>query len=268
MDRKEQNDKKMLISAVLSKKNKEVFALKKRLFVVVTACGLSLVFLVGCTGKDTTEVVSEQTEKKEAASPETEEPSPVETAATFEDVSEYSEPDPEIYAAFDVTMPMTTNIEGCDTFTQIVNQLEPGKGYTNVPLGDTDVLLVSSGTYDDDGISAAIDAEVFYYDEDGPAFAGTVQSGGTAYPLSVKDGILYVGGNHFMTKVTMENGVLHVAEEAGVNYDTNGDATYYYGTEDTNYGDHTQEEAEKHLEELYAEFENAEVLTFDAINGE
>ena len=45
------------------------------------------------------------------------------------------------------------DISGCDTFTQIVDKLSDGQGYTNVKIGSEDALLVSTGTYDngDDG---------------------------------------------------------------------------------------------------------------------
>lgn len=52
------------------------------------------------------------------------------------------------------------DISDCDTFTDIVNKLENGQGYANL------------------------------------SFLGSVASSGTAYPLSVKDDMLYSGGNH------------------------------------------------------------------------
>ena len=63
------------------------------------------------------------------------------------------------------------DISGCDTFTQIVNKLSPGMAYANVRIGDTDVLLVTEYTYDykmdNSGNMAAIDAEIYKYNEAG-----------------------------------------------------------------------------------------------------
>ncbi|MCR5089602.1 MAG: hypothetical protein K6C08_08830, partial [Oscillospiraceae bacterium] len=103
------------------------------------------------------------------------------------------------------------DITGCDTFTQIVDRLPDGSGFANTVVGDTDVLLIAGRVYDSDGSGtlAAIDAEVYYYSKDGvPTYAGYVEAGGTAYPLSVSDGVLYVGGNHFMKKTVMRDNVL------------------------------------------------------------
>ncbi len=111
---------------------------------------------------------------------------------------------------------MTTKIDGCDTFTQIVDSLEKGQGYANANLGGTDVLLVSSGTYTyEEDFYAAIDAEIFFYNDGVPEYLGYVECGGTAYPLAVKDGILYVANGHSVKKMTVEDGKLVTAEEGG-----------------------------------------------------
>ena len=109
---------------------------------------------------------------------------------------------------------MTTKIDGCETFTQIVDGLEKGKGYANAKIGDTDVLLVASGTYSyEEDLYAAIDAEIFYYNDGKPEYLGYVECGGTAYPLAVKDGVLYVGNGHNVEKMTVKDGKLETVEE-------------------------------------------------------
>ena len=161
---------------------------------------------------------------------------------------------------------METKLDGCATFTEIVNKLPKGKAYTNVKLGDTDALLVASGTYDNlDGNMAAIDAELFVYDENGaPAYAGFVTSGGTAYPLAVKDGSLYAGGNHFMCEYTLEKGELKTLSSAWVIYDSTGAASYYHTEEaGSTIADGTDDAA---LTKLYSELEGAEILNFDTIS--
>ena len=60
-------------------------------------------------------------------------------------------------------------------------------------------------------------------------YLGYVECGGTAYPLAVDKGILYVGNNHGMKKMTItEFDFLAIDENAYVDYDSEGNGTYYY----------------------------------------
>lgn len=162
---------------------------------------------------------------------------------------------------------MTTDIEGCDTFTQIVDKLADGTGYANAKIGDEDVLLVASGTFDyGDGRMAAMDAEIFYYKDGAPAYVGYVEAGGTAYPLAVKDGILYVGNGRGMQKYVITDGKLAVKEFASVDYDSDSNEHYAYNLDDGNdYAGMDQKEAEQHFTDLFDEFENAELVEFSAV---
>ena len=165
------------------------------------------------------------------------------------------------------------DIEGCDTFTQIVDKLPAGYGYTNATIGDTDVLLVTDQTFDDlDGHNAAIDAEVFTYTESGtPQYAGYIEAGGTAYPLAVNSGKLYAGGNHFMKVYTMSYGFPCWDEYAWEEFDTNGNVTYQYRSDiksisevgaDPDTGELKDDSV---LQRLYDESFSGEVLNFDVI---
>lgn len=162
------------------------------------------------------------------------------------------------------------DINGCDTFTQIVDsKLSGGMGYANEKIGDEDVLLVSSGTYDNlDGNMASIDAAVYIYKDGVPAEAGKVSCGGTAYPLSVKDGFLYVGSNHWICKYTIENGKLAVAQKAAVVYNEKGDGAYYYESADgvdNNVYDTVKTKAQ--FEGMFEELETAKIINFDTVGG-
>ena len=162
----------------------------------------------------------------------------------------------------------SVDITGCDTFTQIVDKLEDGKGYANVKIGDTDVLLVSSGTYEwEEGKYAAIDADIFYYKDNVPTYLATLSAGGTAYPLAVKDGDLLVGGNHFMASYLIDGGSLIELEEAYVKYDTGGNATYYYKTCNSQFEDYDSATAESRLDDLYGMLESADVIEFQTVGG-
>ena len=160
------------------------------------------------------------------------------------------------------------DISGCDTFTQIVDKLENGKGYANARIGDEDVLLVSSGTYEwEPGVDAAIDADIFIYKDGAPTYLATVSAGGTAYPLSIKDGNIYVGGNHFMSKYLIDTGNLIELEEAYVVYDSDGNDTYYYKTCNAQFEDYDPATAKSRFEELFAEQEGAEIISFQPVGG-
>ena len=189
-----------------------------------------------------------------------------EAAVTDAEPEEYSKE--AVSRAADNSAP-TVDISGCDTFTQIVDRkLENGMGYANATVGDADLLLVSSGTYDNlDENTAAIDAALFMYTEDAIAEVGKVCSGGTSYPLTVKDGYLYTGSNHWICKYTMENGKLILIEKASVEYDEEGNGTYYFESEDESVNtDLTAAEAEKVMNDLYDEMMAGEVVDFSTVN--
>lgn len=160
----------------------------------------------------------------------------------------------------------SVDISGCDTFTQIVDKLETGKAYANVKIGDTDVLMVASGAYEwEPGKNAAIDADIFCYKDSVPTYLATVSAGGTAYPLAVKDGYLYVGGNHFMTKYLIDEGAVIKVEEAYVKYDTDGKDMYYYGTCNAVFEKYDEATAKSNFEELFNEQGSADVIDFQPV---
>ncbi|MCR5301304.1 MAG: hypothetical protein K6E49_02560 [Lachnospiraceae bacterium] len=161
-----------------------------------------------------------------------------------------------------------TDIEGCDTFTQIVDRkLTKGMAYTNAPICKDGALLVAEGAYDNlDGNMAAIDAEVYIYSDGKIVYAGYAQSDGTAYPLSVKDDRLYTAGNHFVTRYAVKDEKLVVEETAGETFDTEQNVTYYYESDDKDdSNDVDQSEAEKKFDELWEEYLSADILNFDVI---
>lgn len=120
------------------------------------------------------------------------------------------------------------------TFTNMIDDFKPGMGYANEKVGDTDVFFVSIGCYNGENETKnAIDSSLFVYDYDADkiAYIGQVYSAGTAYPVTITDGYIFVGGHHNVFKYTVRNNKLVVAEEASEVFDTNGNATYYYGAD-------------------------------------
>ena len=190
-------------------------------------------------------------------------------AGTDDNIGEY---DPASFRVSDVYeapgQTASIDISGCDTFTQIVDKLDKGKGYANATIGDADVLMVSSGTYEwEKGEYAAIDSDIFIYKDGAPVYLTTVAAGGTAYPLAVKDGNLYVGGNHYMLKYLIDDGFLIEAEEAYVKYDTEGNDTFYYRTCNSQFEDYDEKTAESRFDELFEEQGTAEVISFQPAGG-
>ncbi|MBO4900648.1 MAG: hypothetical protein J5509_10210 [Lachnospiraceae bacterium] len=162
---------------------------------------------------------------------------------------------------------MTTDIEGKDTFTQIVDALPDGTGYTNEKVGDEDVLLVAGMTFEaGEEYPWAIDSEIFWYDNGTPAYLGYVTSGGTAYPLMIKDGKLYTAGNHFVQKYVVTDGKLMIMEEAIETFNTDGEATYTYDSDDGgDYSNMSQEDAHAAYDSLFEEYFGADIVAFNAI---
>ena len=161
-----------------------------------------------------------------------------------------------------------TSSEGCETWTQMVDwTLGDGQGYANVKLGDADVLLVSDNTFSNGGAENAVGAEVFGYADDGSiVYLGYVKSGGSATPIAVKDGMLYVSGHHYICKITVTDGKLVVVEEAWETFDKDGNGTFHYSSDDGgDYTDFDPEEAEKIFQSLGDECFNAEFVVFSTV---
>ena len=161
------------------------------------------------------------------------------------------------------------DITGCDTFTQIVDKsLSDGMGYVNEVISGNDVLLVSSGTYDNlDGNMAAIDAVIYSYKDGKPYEIGSVTSAGTAYPLTLNMGYLYTGSNHWICKYAISDDKLMVIEHIMIMYDEDGNATYYYDSEDGgDYSNIDQKEAEKIYLDLVDEMSRGTICNFSTVS--
>ncbi len=237
--------------------------MKSKVLCLFIVAGLSTVFFAGCQN------VPETVE--ETAVPDENEPVDVAAEEENPDTESVSADDfdpSEIYIREDHQM--QTYVDGCDTFTQIIDREENnGMAYANVHIGDADVLLVASGTDEyEPGKYAAIDSEIFYYGDNGPEYMDFVQAGGTAYPLMVMNDMLYIGGNHFMIKYTIRDNSLIASEEGYVEYDTDQNAAYYYRTEGTAFADHTPEEAEGKFGDLFGEMDENGIVWFSNIGGD
>ena len=159
-------------------------------------------------------------------------------------------------------------LDGCDTFTDVVDKnLGNGQAYANITLGDTDVLLLSDDAFEFEGTAQAVSAEVFYYNEGKPAYAGFVRSGGSANPLMINDGKLYAAGHHYVGRFIISNGEVEIDGEAFVTYDVDGNPTWHYNADGgTDYSTLDQESAQKAFDDLYAEYMDGEIVEFSIVN--
>ncbi|MCR5195314.1 MAG: hypothetical protein K6D38_03270 [Pseudobutyrivibrio sp.] len=159
------------------------------------------------------------------------------------------------------------DIEGCDTFTQIVDEkLTAGMGYANINIEGVDALIVCSSTYDNlDGNMAAIDGTIFIYKDGVPLEAGKVCSGGTAYPLAIKDGKLMSASNHWIAKYMIVDDRVLMIEHGAVEYDSAGNSSYNYDRID-NYSDGSEiGEPEDMVNKMFDDMGEGEVIGFDVI---
>ncbi|MCR5357092.1 MAG: hypothetical protein K6E63_06780 [Lachnospiraceae bacterium] len=237
--------------------------MKKKIIVTTIACLALTAALTGCAGT---------AKKDEAVQPAAQEAPAAEADVKEDETKDQGSYNPASFNVSDVYIApeqkAVTDITGCDTFTQIVDRLEDGKAYANAKLGDEDVLLIASGAYEwEPGIFGAIDAEIFCYKDGVPTYLATVEAGGTAYPLAVKDGNLYVGGNHFMSTYLVDGGFLVETEESYVNYDDEGNALYYYRTCNSQFEDYDLETAESRFDELFAAQADAEIINFQQVGA-
>ncbi len=244
--------------------------MKKRLL-VLSLMGIMVFSLAGCKNSENDQNISTSNSSTQitASNESATKSSDLNTKASNEESSDSSSTNTSSEKA-DMEEETAPNIDisGCDTFTQIVDKkLTDGMGYANANIDGTDVLLVSSGTYDNqDGNFASIDSTIFMYKDSVIVEVGKVCSGGTAYPLSIKDGKLYTGGNHFVCKYSLTDDKLMIMEKVSVEYDKDGNETYHYESDDGSKKDSvSSEDAEKIYNSLLDEMENAEVIGYSTV---
>ena len=93
---------------------------------------------------------------------------------------------------------------------------------------DSPVLLVTDQYYDDKVNQASIFCEVYYATDGEVLKLGTLESLGTAYPISYDDSGLYTGSGHGMQRFVIddETDMLVLAEGLEETFDSDGNATY------------------------------------------
>lgn len=121
------------------------------------------------------------------------------------------------------------------------------------------VLLVSSQVYNDGlGNRASLRCDVYYLIDKEAKNIGTIESMGTAYPISYDKSGIYVASGHDMQRFEIDkSGVLKLAEGIYEKFDENGNAGYTIEHEDK-----IEEITEKEYYEFFEKYNNATVVSF------
>ena len=127
---------------------------------------------------------------------------------------------------------------------------------TNAPLP---VLLVTSQAYDDGmGKQAAIACDVYYLADSEVKKIGTIESMGTAYPVSYDETGIYTASGHAMQRYEVEqSGTMKLAEVIQEQFDENGTAAYTMET-----GNETKTISEEEYYDAFEKYNNAAVVSF------
>lgn len=121
------------------------------------------------------------------------------------------------------------------------------------------VLLVTSQVYDDGmGNQAAMKCDVYYLVDKEVKNVGTIESMGTAYPISYDEAGIYAASGHSMQRFEIEkSGEMKLAEGVYEQFDENGNAAYTIEK-----GDKTEEITEEEYYKAFEKYSNATVVSF------
>ena len=165
-----------------------------------------------------------------------------------------------------------------DSYDEIISLLSKGMAYAYVDMLGADepvLLLNTSGVFDNgDGNMAALEATPYIKQADGTVRSGSIlSSDGTAYPLSVLDGVVYCGSNHTMNGNCLSDD----KENPGImnlfylyeSFDENANVTYGGFIRETNNvmedGMEVAEDDDKPLIDSYEKFKQATPIYFTVV---
>lgn len=121
-------------------------------------------------------------------------------------------------------------------------------------------ILVSDETYLDQGGYVAMGAEVYLLQDEHVTLLNTLQSGGTAYPISADEEGFYVAGGHFCAYYQMKEGQLVMSEYVNESFDTKGNASYRV------FKDEKESEGSKvDFETIFERYGKAERIYFETV---
>lgn len=126
----------------------------------------------------------------------------------------------------DVTKSAENELLYGNTIAALDDQMQ----FALVDIGlEHDVLFVTEQSYTyDTGIEAALDCHVYYVIDGSVKDLGSVESEGTAYPVSYGQGCIYTAGNHSVSKYVIDEMTYQLIceQKDEVSYDADGNVSY------------------------------------------
>ena len=125
---------------------------------------------------------------------------------------------------------VTKSAENASLYGNTIAGLDDQTQFALVDIGlEHDVLFVTEQSYTyDTGIEAALYCQVYYSIDGSVKDLGSVESEGTAYPVSYGQGCIYTAGNHSVSKYVIDETTYQLIceQKDEVSYDADGNASY------------------------------------------
>ena len=125
---------------------------------------------------------------------------------------------------------VTKSAENELLYGNTIAALDDQTQFALVDIGlEHDVLFVTEQSYTyDTGIEAALYCQVYYSIDGSVKDLGSVESEGTAYPVSYGQGCIYTAGNHSVSKYVIDEMTYQLIceQKDEVSYDADGNASY------------------------------------------
>ena len=125
---------------------------------------------------------------------------------------------------------VTKSAENELLYGNTIAALDDQTQFALVDIGlEHDVLFVTEQSYTyDTGIEAALDCHVYYLIDGSVKDLGSVESEGTAYPVSYGQGCIYTAGNHSVSKYVIDEMTYQLIceQKDEVSYDADGNVSY------------------------------------------
>ena len=125
---------------------------------------------------------------------------------------------------------VTKSAENASLYGNTIAGLNDQTQFALVDIGlEHDVLFVTEQSYTyDTGIEAALDCHVYYVIDGSVKGLGSVESEGTAYPVSYGHGCIYTAGNHSVSKYVIDEMTYQLIceQKDEVSYDADGNVSY------------------------------------------
>ncbi len=125
---------------------------------------------------------------------------------------------------------VTKSAENASLYGNTIAGLDDQTQFALVDIGlEHTVMFTTEQSYTyDAGVQAALDCHVYYVIDGSVKDLGSVESEGTAYPVSYGQGCIYTAGNHSVSKYVIDETTYQLIceQKDEVSYDADGNASY------------------------------------------